>query len=167
MQYHELIKVSTSEDLESQQLFRNLENAVARIRDRAQSLFESRGGWPLDSIDDWLRAERELFAVPANQLAETEAYYEWGVSLAGQPPERVNVAVAPYSVAVFSPSKEETSGGQALLCRVDLANPIEVDEVRAIVLDGELLIRMPKVGYSRTFGFIQPDEGSHPPALAA
>jgi hypothetical protein len=39
---------------------------------RAYQLYEARGGEPGADVDDWLRAERELSAVGAEDASETK-----------------------------------------------------------------------------------------------
>jgi len=40
------------------------------IRQRAQEIFQARGGRPGREIDDWLQAEYELAQLPVQQLAK-------------------------------------------------------------------------------------------------
>lgn len=54
-----------------------------KIRKRAFELFERRGGAPGFDVDDWVRAEHDLFWVPQAELAETENEFKIKVGVPG------------------------------------------------------------------------------------
>ena len=160
-----LVKLNGLRTEASIRLFLEFEELLDRIRERAYLLFEARGRWPGASMDDWLRAERELFELPVNELTETEASYEWKISSQGFLPERLNVGVAPYWVTVLG--RPDGFERKQLFCRLEMESPIEVDQVKVNFDSGTLRVRMPKVGASREIRPAHPARVDRPSVHAA
>ena len=63
------VPTRTAADPAGQGLFQSIESALASIRQRAYEIFRSRGEAPRNDLDDWFRAERELFEIPPGTWA--------------------------------------------------------------------------------------------------
>lgn len=125
------------------------------IRERAFSLFQSRGGSNGGDVDDWLRAEREVVWSPAVELTESGRDFRARIALPGFNEKDLKVTAAPRALVVEA-EKAHTDEGRregVLLCefsdkrvfrRLELPTPINVDKVTATLDRGILLVNAPK-----------------------
>lgn len=125
------------------------------IRKRAFEMFERRGGNPGQELDDWLRAERDLFWVPPAELAEDDKQVEITVAVPGFDWKEVQVTAQPGEILVrgnHAHHLEKKEKGvsysefsdKALYRRFEIAQPIDVDHVTANVENGILKVKAPK-----------------------
>ena len=135
--------------------FKRIETALESIRRRAYELFRSRGGTPENDLDDWFRAERELFEVPPGELAENDAAFVVSVATPGFEADQLEVAVEPESVTIRGATerkRESTREKQIyseltrkeLFRRVALPGSIDTTKVKATLTDGLLKVTLPK-----------------------
>jgi HSP20 family protein len=140
-----------------------IEDDFAKIRQRSYELFAGNGfaeGW---DFDHWLRAERELFDVPAAELAEDDAGYRATVAVPGFSVKQLTVAATPDALTirgnVETTTKKEEPGQKTLLSEIShkqifrhfhLDSPIDPDKVTANLENGVLSVVMPKAAPART-----------------
>ena len=82
-------------------LIDEIQSAVDSICRRAYELAAERGFAAGYDLDDWLKAENELFLVPGSELTETATEYILDTSVAGFTPEQIAVSVEPQCVTVW------------------------------------------------------------------
>ncbi len=126
-----------------------------QIRKRAFEIFERRGGAPGFDIEDWVRAEQELFWVPQAELAETDGEFKIKVAVPGFEPKDVNVTAGSDEILIRGEAAkrdEKTEkgitfsefGAKAMFRRFALPAPIEIGGVTASVENGMLTLVAPK-----------------------
>ena len=82
-------------------IFETIEKRLDEVRRRAFELFEKRGYQLGHEIDDWLKAEHEVFGWPAAELAEKDGKYEAQITLPGFEPKEVQVTATPSEVEII------------------------------------------------------------------
>jgi len=91
--------------------FQDQTKVLKSIRERAHELFSSRS-----EMVDWLNAERELFFIPASELAETGTEFTLRMSAPAGSPQDISVAVEPRCVTVHdSAYARDLRAGEKLL----------------------------------------------------
>jgi HSP20 family protein len=126
-----------------------------KIRKRAFELFERRGGAPGFDVEDWVRAEHDLFWVPQVELLETEAEFEIKAGVPGFEAKNLSITAQPTEILIQGEAEkleEKTEkgvshsefGSKSLYRRFALATPIEIDAVTANVENGMLTVSAPK-----------------------
>jgi HSP20 family molecular chaperone IbpA len=138
-------------------VFKEMEEMLQRIRDRAFAAFAERGFKLGHALEDWLNAEREL-CWPEAKLAEDEQQYGLSVALAGYDPKDITVTATPREL-IISAKTEAMHKGRSKdknICwsefrdndvyrRVELPADIQVNEVTASMSNGLLQIVAPKI----------------------
>lgn len=64
-------------------VFEEMKATFDKIRKRAFEFFERRGGAPGFDLEDWVRAEKDLFWVPQAEFIETEGEFKIKVAVPG------------------------------------------------------------------------------------
>jgi HSP20 family molecular chaperone IbpA len=133
-------KVPNVED-RSLPVFGELDQLMHAVERRAYELFEGRGCGIGRDLDDWLAAECELCG-PELEVTEDEAGFRLEVPVGGFERGDLDVTATPYELVV----RASRDGGEpkALLRRVQLATPVEVEAVTATLKDGRLILTAPK-----------------------
>jgi HSP20 family protein len=122
-----------------------------KIRKRAFELFEWRGGAPGFDLDDWVRAEKDLFWVPQAELIETEGEFKIKVGVPGFDAKDIDIKAHSNEILVMghSEKREEKAeenvsysefGMKSLYRRFPLPTPIEISAVTANVEQGLLIV---------------------------
>jgi HSP20 family molecular chaperone IbpA len=88
-----LVVTKKAGDPASEGLFQSIDAAMESIRRRAYELFHARGGAPASDLDDWFKAERELFEVPPGEMGETANAFVVKVATPGFTADQLDVAV--------------------------------------------------------------------------
>jgi HSP20 family protein len=143
-------------------VFKETEEIMARIRQRAFDLFGRRGFRVGRALDDWVMAEREV-CWPAGELAERDKDFVLSVALAGFEPADIAVTATPRELIVHAqtkaeravePKKEEGEirwsefRSNDVYRRVELPMDINVEKVSASLKNGLLKIIAAKAGTS-------------------
>jgi len=126
-----------------------------KIRKRAFEFFERRGGAPGFDVDDWVRAEHDLFWVPQAELLETETDFRLKVGVPGFDAKELNITAQVNEIVIQgeTENREEKTekgvyysefGTKSLYRRFVLEMPIEIGAVTANVDNGMLTIVAPK-----------------------
>jgi len=141
--------------------FQEFEERFNEIRNRAFALFENRGrGFGYD-LDDWLRAERELFASPAAELADKGNAYELQMELPGFEPKEVEVTATPDELIIHAAASQEkrSDKGNVLWSefsssdvyrRIPAPTPLNTDGIAATLEKGVLRITAQKTAESKS-----------------
>jgi HSP20 family protein len=136
-------------------IFQEFEKRFNEIRNRAFDLFENRGRRLGYELDDWLRAEREIFASPPAELADKGNSYELQMELPGFDPKDVQVTATPDEVVIHAAASEEKKSDKAdvlwseftsrdVYRRIPAPTPLNPDNVTATLEKGVLRITAPK-----------------------
>jgi HSP20 family molecular chaperone IbpA len=136
-------------------LIDEVQSAVDSICRQAYEFAAQRGFAAGHDLDDWLKAENELFLVPASELTETATEYILDASVADFEPEQIAVSVEPQCVTVWgkasmSPTDlaegqvEREVGGRELFCQYRLRHPVVIERVRAVYESEKLRVTLPK-----------------------
>lgn len=141
---------------QSQPFFQKMEERFVKIRERAHELFKTKGAYDGGDLEDWLRAERDLFFVPQSELKESEASYELRMAVPGFAVNDISIAVESNQLIIHGQTKKHTEdrkdgailvsefSSKELFRRFFLNNPVQLDKVRATLEDGILQIQLPK-----------------------
>jgi HSP20 family molecular chaperone IbpA len=120
-----------------------------KIRQRAFELFEYRGGAHGLAVDDWVRAEHDLFRVPEAELTEKDGKFKVLLNVPGFDPVDMHVTALPDALIVRGSSTHthDKNDGDVRFCefdqktlflRFDLPAPIDVRKVTANLEKGVL-----------------------------
>lgn len=136
-------------------LFEDMRKQFDEIRNRAFALFQARGGEDGMDLDDWFRAERDLFQIPASDLVEEDDRVLVRAAAPGLKPDDLKVTVTPHELVVQGESshRDEKKKGKShyselserkVFRRYALPSPVDPDKTTAKLEDGMLRIEMPK-----------------------
>ncbi len=146
---------------ESLPILETIRKGLDEVRRRAFELFEKRGYQLGHEIDDWLKAEHEVFGWPAAELAEKGGTYEAQITLPGFEPKEVQVTATPSEIIVHAETKHEKKvekpnvlwtefGSNDVYRRFELPAPIDVDKTSATLDNGMLHIIAAKAPAAQT-----------------
>ena len=132
-------------------IFELIENRLDQVRRRAFGLFEERGYELGHELDDWIKAEHEVFGWPAAELAEKDGKYEAEITLPGFDPSEVQVTATPSEIIVHAETRQEKQiekenviwtefGSNDVYRRFELPARIDVDKTSATLDKGMLHI---------------------------
>jgi HSP20 family molecular chaperone IbpA len=136
---------------ESHSVLADLNSLADRIRERAYSIFESRGSSHGEALDHWLEAERDLTINPESDLVEKDSTFELNLALEGFSADDLAVMALPGALIVTGTMKNERSTNEdglsgfeatakTLCSRFDLPVAINVDQVTARLDNGVLRV---------------------------
>jgi HSP20 family protein len=136
-------------------VFEEIAKRFEGVQQRAFDLFDKRGRALGHELEDWLKAEQEVFGWPAAELAEKNGVYEMQVALPGFEEKDVQVTATPTEVVVHAATKEEKKtqkgavlwtefGSDDVYRRFRVPNPISVVNVTANLENGILRINAPQ-----------------------
>lgn len=136
-------------------VFRELQERLDAVRERAFANFSRRGGAPGHELEDWVAAEREVMGWPVAELKERNGSYEVDVTLPGFSPKDIEVTATPHEMIVHAVSTMDRSGEdsrvlwsefgqQEIYRRIDLPTEINADRVSASLDHGVLHLKAPK-----------------------
>jgi HSP20 family molecular chaperone IbpA len=127
--------------------FGKVEHALEAVRRRAYELFEQRGRGPGSDLDDWLRAESELFYVPDAEMTEDAKAFHVCIATPGFEAADVEVVALSRELLVEARNQSHEADASETKClyrRFELAEPIDIDQIRASLDQGQLTIDAPK-----------------------
>lgn len=85
-------------DDKGSRLLQKIEILQDTISRRAYDFYQTRGASEGSSVDDWLRAEREMCWVPQEKLQETEGAIHVTIGLSGAADEDIEVTLLPEMI---------------------------------------------------------------------
>jgi HSP20 family protein len=138
------------EDLEAE-----LRAARDEIERRAYELFETHGFAGMRALDDWLRAERDLFWEPQATIIEHDDAYVIEIAMPGAKPSDLEVQVTGHSVLVKSVNCLNRRGDGEKLCvdelpqgrafrLFELPGRLDREKTSAELRDGLLRVTVPR-----------------------
>ena len=127
------------------------------IQRKAFELFERRGAVPGYELDDWLRAERDLFWVPQAEITEVTNEFRIEVAVPGFEAKDLEVTAFSGMIVVKANAEERSSkqegrvyysefGTRSLFRRFEPPAAIDVNRVTATLEKGMLTIVAAKKG---------------------
>lgn len=134
-------------------LLEEVQGAVGSICRRAYEFSAERGFAGGHDLDDWLKAEKELFFVPPSDLKETETEYILNASVPDFKPDQITVSVEPQCVTVRGkaatgradlPEAEAAVGNREMFCQYRLPHAVVVERAKASYDSGDLTVTLPK-----------------------
>lgn len=143
-------KVAKNDD-RSLPIFRETEELLRRIRERAFALSIARGRRWATVLDDWLAAERE-FCWPAAKLVERDKEFVLSLALPGFEPGNVAVTATPRKLIVHAKQEAAAQSKKDERCvwsefrtndvyrSIELDKDIDVESVSASLKNGLLKI---------------------------
>ena len=125
------------------------------VRARAFELFQRRGGTPGNDVDDWLKAESEIFQIPKMEFAEKDGEYEIELRVPGFEAKDIHIAALPDALIVEGDVHQErrrTEGNmhvneyseRKVFRNIPLPEPVDVDHVSATLDHGLLRLKAGK-----------------------
>ena len=145
-------KVARPED-RTLPVFKETEELLRRISERAFGLFAGRGFGDGHALDDWLAAEREI-CWPAGELVEGDSEFTLSVALSGFEAGEISVAATPRELIVHAKRRSERTQqprehgevrwsefrSNDVYRRIELPRDIDVQKVSASLNNGLLKI---------------------------
>src|SRR5215467_499663 len=130
-------------------IFDEMNQMQDRVMRRAYDLFEQRGHFFGRDLDDWLRAERELFWKPALELRETDGEFVLEAAVSGVDPNDIDLEVTPEDIVLKADiqHEHEEKKGTVHICEfqsgrmfrsIHLPKRINPDKVKAEFKNGLL-----------------------------
>jgi HSP20 family molecular chaperone IbpA len=125
------------------------------VQRRAFELFEKRRCEAGHALEDWLKAEHELFGWPVAEMSEHADGYQLQVRLPGLDAKHIHVTVAPQEIIVHGAAAPEKPTGNATVLwsefetpsvcrRFELPGPIDTARVSTTLEKGVLTLSIPK-----------------------
>jgi len=146
----------------SASLLDQMDAAFGEVARRAFQIFEGNGRIFGHDLEDWFKAEGELFRPVRIELTESDESLEIKAEAPGFTEKELEISVQPRRV-VITGKHESTEKGQKkgktvraefysdqLLRIVDLPAEVETDKVTATLKNGLLTLAMPKVAKARS-----------------
>ncbi|MGH9648096.1 MAG: Hsp20 family protein, partial [Bryobacteraceae bacterium] len=123
-------------------VFGEVAKRLEAVQRRAFDLFENRGRELGHELEDWFKAEHDLFGWPAAELTEKDSAYELEITLPAFEAKDVDVTAAPNEVIVHAATEKEKRtqkdnvlwtefGSNDVYRRFEVPNAIQVDQVTA------------------------------------
>ncbi len=137
-------------------LFDDVQRAVDSICRRAYEFAAERAFAVGHDLDDWLKAENELFFVPASEFTETETEYTLKLAASGFKPDQIAVSAEPQCVTVWGKSaigqvdlpdtkaESQADGNKEMFCQYRLPHPVVVENAKAFYESGDMTVTLPK-----------------------
>lgn len=141
-----------NEALKTLPVFEQVEKRIEAVRSRAFELFEMRGCELGHELEDWLKAEREVFGWPAAEMVEKDKEYELRMILAGFDANDVQVTASPSCIIVDAQTKYVVwtgFGSNDVYRRFEIPHPIDVDKTMAMLDKGILRITAAKAAATK------------------
>ena len=136
-------------------LFDETEKVFEALQKKAYGFFEQRGGLDGFDVEDWLRAERELFMLPPSELIEENNTLRLKAAVPGMKAENVEVTATPREIIIRGKTEAEEKreeekmyfremSRKEMFRRYELPADVDVDKITAKLEDGMLTVEMPK-----------------------
>lgn len=146
---------------ETESAFDRIERAYESVARRAFELFDNNGKWFGRELDDWLKAESELFHPVHLEMAESDENLTVRAEVPGFRTKEIEISVEPRRLMITGKHEatEESKKGKTVYserCAKEIMRvvylPSEVDssKVSATLKDGVLNIELPKVAPAKT-----------------
>ena len=94
------------------EMIEKLDSVFSEVRQKAFHSFLARGEQFGSDLEDWFRAERELFRLPESEMRETDTEFEIRAAVPGFKAEDLDVQVLPELIVIEGRSACETPNGE-------------------------------------------------------
>ena len=132
-----------------------MQRTFDQIKEKAYCLFCQSGSMHGHAIEDWLKAERELFQVPESELVENDKEFGLQIAAPGFEAKDLEITAFPDSIVVKGEATQENEKKQGtvhfsefsnkqLYRRYPLPSAIDVDKTAATLEKGILKIAAQK-----------------------
>jgi HSP20 family protein len=129
----------------------SMQTIFDQIKEKAFCLFCENGSTHGHAIEDWLKAERELFQVPESELVENDKEFTLQVTAPGFEAKDLEITALPDSIVVKSEATQESEktegkvyfsefSNKQLYRRYALPSAIDVNKTVAILEKGMLKV---------------------------
>jgi HSP20 family molecular chaperone IbpA len=128
-------------------MIRRMDREMARVRDKAFALFQMRRPEDGTELDDWFRAERELFAEFPSAMEETEKEVTLEVGVPGFEAKDLTVTVLPESMLIeggITKTENGVTETREFLRHFPLSCVIRTEGVKATLDNGKLTVKAEK-----------------------
>lgn len=143
-------------------IFEDMEALSKEISQRAFSLFQQRGGFDGQDLNDWLRAESDILKSVPIEMSESKDGFIVRAEVPGFEAKEISVQADPNSIYIHGKSehkKEEKKGEEIRysevsaneFCRrVDLPGTVAPEKISARLANGILELNLPKAVVPKT-----------------
>jgi HSP20 family protein len=132
-------------------------NAIAR---RAFELFDNRGRWFGNDLEDWFRAESELLQPVNLEITETDDNFTVRAEVPGFSIKELTIDVEPHLLTITGrhEAQEESKKGKTIYSErsgkqvmrvVNLPADIDTSKATATLKDGVLNLELPKAAHAK------------------
>jgi HSP20 family protein len=129
----------------------SMQRVFDQINEKAFSLFRRGGSTHGHAIDDWLKAERELFQIPESELVEKDKEFLLQIAAPGFEVKDLEITALPDSIVVKGEATKESEkkegkvyfsdfSNKQLYRRYALPSAIDVDKTVATLENGMLKV---------------------------
>lgn len=139
----------------SKSLLDQMDAVFNEISRRAFQLFEDNGRVFGNDLEDWFRAEREMFRPLYTKLTESDESLKIKAEVPGFTEKELEISVQPRRIVIAG--EHESTGkeidkllSEQVLQIVDLPAEVETDKVTATLKNGVLILVMPKAAKARS-----------------
>lgn len=144
-----------------EQLFAQMERMYDSVARRAFEIFEGNGRWTGHEMDDWLRAESEMFHPVHLEISETDDALNVKAEVPGFEAKELDIQVEGNRLTISGKheSKDETKKGKTIYCErcanqiyrsVTLPIDVESGKASATLKDGVLSVDLPKAPHAKS-----------------
>jgi len=140
--------------------FDQIEETYNTIARRAFELFDNRGRWFGNDLEDWFRAESELLQRVNLEIAETDANFTVRAEVPGFSLKELTIDVEPRLLTITGrhEAQEESKRGKTIHSErsgkqvmrvVNLPTDIDTSKATATLKDGVLNLELPKAAHAK------------------
>lgn len=149
------VRTSTTDDV-----FDRIEETYNAIARRAFEIFDQRGRWFGNDLEDWFRAESELLQPVNLEIAETDGNFTVRAEVPGFSIKELTIDVEPRLLTITGrhEAQEESKKGKTIYSErsgkqvmrvVNLPTEIDISKVTATLKDGVLNLALPKAAHAK------------------
>ena len=154
-------KPAAIQPVNSEYLAERVNRLFQNVAQRAYEIFERNGRNFGHDLEDWFKAEKELFHPMHVEITESEEELEVKAEVPGFNEKEIEVSVEPRQLTITGKretAQEEKNGktvhqescSDQILRVVDLPMPVDTDHVTATLKNGILQMTMPKAAKAKT-----------------
>ena len=150
------VKQSATSDV-----FDRIQQTYDSIARRAFEIFDNKGRWPSNGLDDWFRAEAELLHPVHLEMTESDENLTVQAEVPGFNSKELEINVEPRRLTIVGKheAQEQSKKGKTIYSErcakeilrvVDLPAEVDSPKASATLKDGILNIELPKAVHAKT-----------------
>ena len=150
------VKQSATSDV-----FDRIQQTYDSIARRAFEIFDNKGRWPSNGLDDWFRAESELLHPVHLEMTESDENLTVQAEVPGFSAKELDINVEPRRLTIVGKheAQEQSKKGKTIYSErsakeilrvVDLPAEVDSPKASATLKDGILNIELPKAARAKT-----------------